>query len=166
MQLASPLRPLLIYVVRGESWNPLPSRGIGEIENDPRKSGSGGACHFMQHRICQFMHRLMVFPHSPSAGWPPAPANLPRNCWHRACRNDPIWIGRRSPVLRTSTSTLPAILPMAWAFFCFFEGKKESRAMEKTRGVHPPLLECLAVVAALALQFASVITLLQEHAAR
>ena len=50
--------------------------------------------------------------------------------------------------------------------FLFFEGKKESRAMEQTRGGHPPLLECLAVVAALALQFASVITLLQEHAAR
>jgi hypothetical protein len=48
----------------------------------------------------------------------------------------------------------------------FFEGKKESRAMEQTRGGHPPLLECLAVVAALALQFASVITLLQEQAAR
>ena len=165
MQLASPRRPLLIYVVRGESWNPLPSRGIGEIENDPRKSGSGGACHFIQHRICQFVHWLMFFPILHLQDSLPRPQTccriagtglaemIPygsgaeaRSCGHRRprCRQYCRWRGR----------------------FLFFEGKKEARAMEKTRGGHPPLLECLAMVAALALQFASVITLLQEHTAR
>ena len=38
--------------------------------------------------------------------------------------------------------------------------------MEQLRSEHLSLLECLAVVAALALQIASLITLLQEHVAR
>jgi len=165
MRLARLRRPLLIYVVRGEPWNPLPNLGIGEIADDPRKSGAGCVCHFIQHHICQFMHRLMLF-HilHPRNGLPrPRPCRriagtrlaemIPygsgaeaRSCGHRRprCRQYCRWRGR----------------------FLFFEGKKESRAMEQTRGGHPPLLECLAVVAALALQFASVITLLQEQAAR
>ena len=38
--------------------------------------------------------------------------------------------------------------------------------MEQLRSEHPSMFECLAVVAALALQIASLITLLQEHAGR
>ncbi len=38
--------------------------------------------------------------------------------------------------------------------------------MEQLRNGHLSLLECLAVVAALALQITSLVTLLQEHVAR
>ena len=46
----------------------------------------------------------------------------------------------------------------------FFDRRPESGAMEQLRSEHLSLFECLAVVAALALQIASLITLLQSHA--
>ena len=73
-------------------------------------------------------------------------------------------IGRGSPIPRTSTSTLSAMLPIAWTFL-FLDRQEESGAMEQLRSEHLSLLECLAVVAALAFQLASLITLLQEHVA-
>jgi hypothetical protein len=57
------------------------------------------------------------------------------------------------------------MLPMAWTFL-LLDRQEESGAMEQLRNGHLSLLECLAVVAALALQITSLVTLLQEHVAR
>lgn len=71
-------------------------------------------------------------------------------------------VGRGSLILWTSTSALSALQPTTRTFF--LADNTESSAMEQSRSEHLSLFECLAVVAALALQIASLLTLLQSHA--